>query len=179
MIPTLDLMLGTLERALAVAVLPAAGNAAAREEASLGILFTRWIRDVVDHVADAERASCDDCRAALADAVALAAEAGGGELASFREEARAFLDRPLARTAAAVRADARLAKSLLVRSLRAARADRSDVAPALRRLLADLGARELEREIAFGRITGIDPDGAEAAPLGEVLARWQARRSRP
>src|SRR5947208_12224661 len=66
MTPNLELMLETIERALAVAILPAAGNASAREEASLAILFTRWIRDVVDHVADAERASYRDCRATLA-----------------------------------------------------------------------------------------------------------------
>src|SRR5882757_7836764 len=94
MIPSLDLILGTIERALTVAILPAAGNASAKEEASLGILFTRWLRDVVDHVADAERASYVDCRSALADIGSLL---GAGPASSaVAREIRALLAEPSA-----------------------------------------------------------------------------------
>lgn len=178
MIPSLDLILGTLERALAIAILPAAGNASAKEEASLGIVFVRWLRDVADHAADAERASYEDCRGALADVVAIVAPGHPGPASSgVLRDARAFLDRPTAETAAAIRAEARLAKALLVRSLRAAREDRLDSAAAIRRRLADLAGRELEREIAFGRSTGIDPDGTRGAALAEVLGARQSRRT--
>src|SRR5262249_5936790 len=92
MIPSLDLILGTIERALTVAILPAAGNASAKEEASIGILFTGWLRDVVDHVADAERASYHDCRAALGDVAAIVPSR------TVAEEIRAFLAEPQAET---------------------------------------------------------------------------------
>ena len=176
MIPSLDLILGTIERALTVAILPAAANASAKEEASLGILFTRWLRDVVDHAGDAERASYRDCREALADVIALLGK-GGGAAASVVAESRAFLERPAPETAAAVRADGRTAKSLLSRALRAARADDSEAATAIRKRLGELAGRELEREIAFGRATGIDPDGAKGPPLAEVLKAQNERRS--
>jgi len=178
MIPSIDLMLGTLERALSVAILPAAGNAAAREEATLGILFARWLRDVADHAVDAERASYRDCRAALADVVALVSSGRRGPAVSaFSSEARDLLAKPAAEAAAAVRKEARMAKALLVRSLTAAREDCDDTAPAIRRLLADLAARELEREIAFGKVTGIDPDGAKGPSLAEVLATLKTQRT--
>jgi len=171
MIPSLDLILGTLERALTVAILPAAGNASAKEEASIGILFTRWLRDVVDHAADAERASYGDCRAALADvAEMLASKAVAGEI-------RSFLAEPSVETAAAIREATRRAKALLSRSLRAARADGGEGANAIRRRLADLAGRELEREIAFGRATGMDPDGAKSPPLAEVVTAWNRRQT--
>ena len=175
MIPSVDLMLGTLERALSVAILPAAGNAAAKEEATLGILFARWLRDVVDHAVDAERASNRDCRAALADVVSIASSGTGrAALFAFSSEARALLAKPVVEQAAPAREETRLAKALLVRSLRAARADGDECALAIRRRLADLAALELEREIAFGKATGIDPDGAKGRSLAEVLA---ARKS--
>ncbi len=176
MIPSLELILGTIERALTVAILPAAGNASAKEEASIGILFTRWLRDVVDHTADAERASYHECRSALADVAAMlpsgpASKAVAGEI-------RSFLAEPSAEAASNVREGARRAKALLSRSLRAAREDRGDAAKTIRRRLADLAGRELEREIAFGRATGIDPDGAKSPALAEVVADWK-RRQRP
>jgi hypothetical protein len=178
MIPSIDLMLATLERALSVAIMPAAGNAAARQEATLGILFARWLRDVADHAVDAERASYRDCRAALADVVALvSARRRGPALSAFSSEARELLAKPSAEAAAAVREKARVAKALLGRALRAAREDGDDAAPAIRRLLADLAARELEREIAFGKVTGIDPDGAKGPSLAEVLAAEKAQRT--
>jgi len=40
-----------------------------------------------------------------------------------------------------------------------------------------LAARELEREIAFGKVTGIDPDGAKGPSLAEVLAAENAQRT--
>jgi len=177
MVPSLDLILGTIERALTVAILPAAANAAAKEEAGLGILFTRWLRDVVDHAADAERASYRDCREALVDVVGMLSPKSGGTAAGVLEEARTFLGRPIAETAAAVRAESKVAKTLLARALRAARADGSDATATIRRRLADLAGRELEREIAFGRATGIDPDGAKGPPLAEVLKAQNERRS--
>ncbi len=170
MIPSIDLMLATIERALTVAILPAAGNASAKEEAGLGILFSRWLRDVVDLAADAERASARDCRDALADVVGIAAKGKKGVASSaVASEASAHLVRPLPDRAAEVRADARAAKTLLVRALKAARADGDDAAANIRRRLASLAERELAREIAFGKATGIDPDGAKGPSLAEVL----------
>jgi hypothetical protein len=178
MIPSIDLMLATLERALSVAILPAAGNAAAREEATLGILFARWLRDVADNAVDAERASYRDCRAALADIAALVSPGRlGPGISAFSSQARALLEKPAAEAAAAVREETRAAKALLVRSLRAAREDGDEAAPAIRRRLADLAARELEREIAFGKVTGIDPDGAKGPSLAEVLAAQKSQRT--
>lgn len=170
MIPSLDLMLGTIERALSVAILPAAGNASAKEEAQLGILFARWLRDVVDIAADAERASARDCRDALADVVAIAsAGARGAALSAVADEATGLLGTPVPDRAAEVRDDARAAKRLLARALKAAREDGDPGAAAIRRRLADLAARELEREIAFGKSTGIDPDGAKGPTLAAVI----------
>ncbi|MGH7821014.1 MAG: hypothetical protein ACREQ9_14720, partial [Candidatus Binatia bacterium] len=138
------------------------------------------LRDVVDHAVDAERASYHDCRGALADVVAsLEAVRAGPAAAIVEREARAFLAEPAADTASRIREHTRLAKALLVRSLRAAREDASDSAASTRRRLADLAGRELEREIAFGRATGIDPDGAKGPPLAEVLSARPARRSQP
>src|SRR5438067_2478234 len=121
MTPNLALMIETIERALAVAILPAAGNASAREEASLAILFTRWIRDVVDHVADAERASYHDCRATLT------AVCEGLLAAAPAEEALPVLGNAQAQsqpeTAAEIRNEVRKIKKLLgdlLGSLRAA-----------------------------------------------------------
>ncbi|MEA2624255.1 MAG: hypothetical protein QOD06_300 [Candidatus Binatota bacterium] len=177
MIPSIDLILGTLERALTVAILPAAGNAAAKEEASLGILFTRWLRDVVDHVADAERASYHDCRRALSDVVAIfSTGVRGPAVSALTSEARTLLARLEAETASQAREETRHAKELLVRSLRATREDGDHSAPVIRQRLADLAGRELEREIAFGRATGIDPDGAKGRPLAEVLNAQSALR---
>ena len=175
MIPSLDLILGTIERALTVAILPAAGNAAAKEEASLGIMFTRWLRDVADHVVDAERASYHDCRSALGDVAGMLAS--GAAQTAVAGEIRGFLGEPVAEAASRVREESRRAKALLSRSLRAAREDGSDSARLIRRRLADLAGQELEREIAFGRATGIDPDGAKSPALAEVLATWKRRQT--
>ncbi len=170
MIPSIDLLLSAIERALTVVILPAAGNASAKEEAALGLLFSRWLRDVVDLAADVERASARDCRDALAAVVAIAAKGRQGPASSaVASEAAARLVRPLPDRAAEVRADAREVKTLLVRSLRAARADGDDSAAAIRRRLTVLAVRELAREIAFGKATGIDPDGAKGPSLAEVL----------
>jgi hypothetical protein len=178
MIPSIDLMLGTIERALSVAILPAAGNASAKEEASLAILFTRWLRDVVDHVADAERESQEDCGRALRDIAAMLST--GRASTDARGEIAAHLVAPEVTTAAERRETCRRAKALLSRSLRAAREDGDDAAAnAIRRRLADLAVRELEREIAFGRGTGIDPDGAKSPPLADVVTRHAERRSEP
>jgi hypothetical protein len=177
MIPSIDLMLGTIERALSVTILPAAGNASAKEEASLAILFTRWLRDVVDHVADAERASHDDCRTALRDVAAMLST--GRASADARSDIAAHLAAPEAATAVERRETCRRAKALLARSLRAAREDADDAAAkTIRRRLADLAARELEREIAFGRATGIDPDGEKSPPLADLVTRHAQWRSK-
>jgi hypothetical protein len=168
MTPNLALMLETIERALAVAILPAAGNASAREEASLAILFVRWIRDVVDHVADAERASYRDCRATLA--------AVCGELlaAAPAEEALPVLRNAEAQsepvTAVEIRNQARTIKDLLGDLLVSLRnAGDEEAAKILRAALFDLGSREIERERAFGRATGLDPDAPSIPTLSELL----------
>ena len=165
MIPNLDLMLGTIERALEVAILPNATNASAREEASLALLFTRWIRDVVDDVGDAERASLRDCREAEgevtklldADPVGrrvLAATAGGdAPRASEREAARRI-------------------RVGLGRMLKALRADGADaLACELRARLYDLGVREIDRERSFGRATRLDPDWQSIRTLSELSGK--------
>src|SRR5213080_566623 len=146
MTPNLELMLETIERALAVAILPAAGNAAAREEASLAILFTRWIRGVVDHVADAERASYRDCRATLA------AVCEGLLAAAPAEEALPVLGNAQAQSEPETAA-----------SLRAA--GDGEAAKVLRAALFELGSREIDRERAFGRATGLDPDAPSIPTL--------------
>ena len=170
MTPNLELMLETIERALAVAILPAAGNASAREEASLAILFTRWIRDVVDHVADAERASYRDCRATLA------AVCEGLLAAAPAEEALPVLGNAQAQsepeTAAEIRNEVRKIKKLLgdlLASLRAA--GDGEAAKVLRAALFELGSREIDRERAFGRATGLDPDAPSIPTLSELLRR--------
>ena len=174
MIPPVDLLLSTLERALAVTILPNATNAAAKEEASLGILFVRWLRDVVDHAVDAEIASYEDCRAALAE-IADTAPGAGSALRAELAASRALLERPAA-TAAERREQTRGAKAHLCRCLRAARTDGdASLAHAIRLRLTTLAAREIEREIAFGRATGIDPDGAKAPALAELLEKGKPR----
>jgi fumarylacetoacetate (FAA) hydrolase family protein len=169
-IPSIDLILTTLERALTATILPAAGNASAKEEASIGILMTRWLRDVGDHVVDAERASHRDCRRALEDvALLLANGATGPQAATVREEAGKLLASRSPEAIAAVREEARLAKSLLARALRATRAEGDDAcALAIRARLAALAGREIERECSFGRATGIDPDAATVEPLSVI-----------
>jgi hypothetical protein len=170
MIPPVDLLLSTIERALTVAVLPAVANASAREEAALGALTTRWLRDVVDHVADAERASHRDCRAALEDVVAIAAGAAGPASAEVVRKAREALAGARSEAIAAAREETRTAKRLLAEALRAARTDgEGGIATAIRARLATLAAREIERERAFTRATGLDPDTATIRPLAEVV----------
>ncbi|MEA2624257.1 MAG: hypothetical protein QOD06_302 [Candidatus Binatota bacterium] len=168
MTPSLDLMLETIERALAVVILPAAGNASAREEASLAILFTRWIRDVIDHAADAERASYRDCRAtlgALSEELLAAGRAEGALIAARRVQAQSEPE-----TAAGIRDDVREMKKLfgdLLASLRDA--GDGEAAKTLRAALFDLGSREVQREQAFGRATGLDPDAPSIPTLSELL----------
>ena len=89
---------------------------------------------------------------------------------AFSAEAGEWLAAPPAEEAVQIRKQTGVAKALLVRSLRAAREDGDECAAEIRRRLADLAARELEREIAFGKATGIDPDGAKGRSLAEVLA---------
>jgi hypothetical protein len=172
MYASIDLLLSTLERALAVAVLPGVANATAKDEAALGVLFSRWLRDVVDHAADAELASYDDGRAALADVAATIATARAGlACASELSAARALLERPPARSIAAIREESRLLKAHLCRALRAARQDQDSVlAQAIRRRLVELAAREIARDIAFGRAAGMDPDAARSPSLSTVLS---------
>ncbi len=170
MTPDLELMLETIERALAVAILPAAGNASAREEASLAILFTRWIRDVVDSVSDAERASYRDCRVTLAEVFAelFAAAPAEGALIALRD-AQAQSE---PETASEIRAEVRKIKKLLGDLLASLReAGDGEAAKILREALFDLGSREIDRERAFGRATGLDPDTPSIPTLSELLRR--------
>ena len=157
--PKLDLILATIERALEVSILPNATNPSAREEASLALLFTRWIRDVVDDVAAAEKASAEDCRAAWADVRALCdADPAGRRLVEK--------DSPGGATA---REEAQAIKAALGRILQALRvAGASPLAQAVRLRLYDLGVREIERERAFGRATRLDPEWSSIPTLAEL-----------
>jgi hypothetical protein len=168
--PDLDLMLGTIERALATSILPSAANAAAKEEASLAILFTRWIRAVLDHVPAAERSSYRECRAALEDVLARLEDrsAGGSALEALRESAVSPLDADAA-SPAELRRAAREIKALLGRVLRALRAEgRAALANEVRSRLYDLGLREIERERAFGRVSTMDPDWPSIPSLADL-----------
>ncbi len=170
MIPSIDLMLGTLERALSVAVVPATHNPAATEEAALGVLFTRWLRDVADQAIDAERASYRECREALADILSiLSPSAPGSALYALSRRIEALLARPTPERAAEVRSQTREVKALLGQALLVARRERVEALIAIRRRLWALAGRELDRAIAFGKVTGIDPDGANGPSLAEVL----------
>jgi hypothetical protein len=177
MTPNLDLLLGTIERALEAAILPNVSNPSAREEASLALLFVRWIRDVVDDVGDAERASSRDCREALAAVTArLAADPSSRRtLEALREAHVEPLDR--AAPGVLVREEARRIKSLLGLVLRTLRAEgREALARDVRLRLYDLGVREIERERAYGRASAMDPDWPSIPPLadlgtGETLER--------
>jgi hypothetical protein len=163
-------MLATIERALATSILPRAADAAAKEETSLAILFTRWIRDVLDHAPDAERASYRDCRDALDDVtVRLGRRPGNGAaLEWLRESPIPPLDADRA-SPAELRQATRDIKGLLGRVLRALRAE-GDAALAneVRARLYDLGLREIERERAFGRASTMDPDWTSIPPLAEL-----------
>jgi hypothetical protein len=177
--PNLELMLSTLERALTTSILPSAANAAAKEEASLAILFTRWIRAVLDDVPTAERSSYRDCRIALDDVIARleSRAAGASALAGLRESRTSPLD-PDAASPAEFRQTAREIKALLGRALRALRAEgQAALANEVRARLYELGVREIERERAYGRASTMDPDGAPIPSLAE-LARGdnQSRR---
>ncbi|MBI2963106.1 MAG: hypothetical protein HYY35_05075 [Deltaproteobacteria bacterium] len=172
MTPSIDLLLDTLERALAVAILPSVGDASAKEEAALGVVVVRWLRGVVDDASAAERASQRDCRAALEEVARLlaAAAARGPAAAALLEEARAALAQPTPAGVGAVREAARQAKRLLCGALRAARSDGDGTgAVAIRARLAALAAREIARELAFGRPSGMDPDAAAVPALAAVL----------
>jgi len=173
MTPSLDLMLETIERALATSILPNAANAAAKEEASLAILFTRWIREVLDDVPAAERASYRDCRAAL-DAVTarLEARATSGAALDLIRESRAGLFAPDAVPPAEIRQATRRIKALLGRLLHTIRAEGdARLANEVRVRLYDLGLRELERERAFGRGSAMDPDWRSISSLADLSAR--------
>ncbi len=170
MTPNLDLMLGTIERALATSILPSAADAAAKEEASLAILFTRWVREVLDHVPAAERSSYRECRAALDDAIARleSRSASGSALDLVRESRISPLDADAA-LPAELRQATRKIKALLGRVLRTLRAE-GDAALAndVRAQLFDLGLREIERERAFGRASTIDPDWPSIPSLADL-----------
>jgi len=180
MIPSIDLLLTTLERALSVTILPTAANASAREEASLGILVARWLRDVIDDVANAERASERDCRAALADVGAiLAAGLRRPASVSVLGEIREALARSSPERIAAAREETRALKRLLGEALGAARADGDDsTAAAIRGRLTALAGREIARERSFGRSTGMDPDAATVPTLA-ALSKTETPRDRP
>jgi hypothetical protein len=173
MIGSIDLVLATLERALAVTVVPATADADARQEAALGALFARWLRDVVDHAADAERASCRDARRALAEVAALASQQAlpAGARAALAA-VRVLADEHEPESLAEVRDRSGAAKTALARALRAARDDGdADLAARVRAILMRFADREIERELAFARATGMDPDAATVPPLAEVLRR--------
>lgn len=175
MIPSLDLMLATIGRALEVAVLPRSTDASAREEAGLALLFARWMRDVFDDVATAERASARDCRAALGDVRALLEKdpAGAGALAEIGAAPALALDE--ASPQALVREETTRVKALLGKTLRRLRAEGAEaLARTVRLRLYDLGVREIERERAFGRATQLDPDWQTLPTLAELL-RGEAR----
>lgn len=167
--PKLDLMLGTIERALEVAILPNATNPSAREEASLALLFTRWIRDVVDDVGDAERASAEDCRAALAGVRSMLEADPAGRRALESCGLRSLADPKESTTVALLRQETHAIKAFLGRLLQQLRADGAGpLAGAVRLRLYDLGAREIERERAFGRATRLDPEWSSIPRLAEL-----------
>jgi len=170
MTPSLDLMLETVERALATSILPNATNAAAKEEASLAILFTRWIREVLDDVPAAERASYRECRAAIDDITArLEAHATAGAALDLIREMRTGPFEPDAASPAEIRQATRRIKAILGKILRTIRAE-GDVrlANEVRARLYDLGLRELERERAFGRGSAMDPDWRSIPSLADL-----------
>ena len=179
MTPDLDLMLATVERALAAAILPGASNASAKEEASLAILFTRWMREVLDHLPAAERASHRDCRAALGEIAArVEAEASSAAARELAREAGREAASGDAAAPAALRAETRRAKALLGRVLRELRSSGDGaLANQVRARLFDLGVAEIERERAFGRPTGLDPDWRSLPSLAD-LVRDQERNTR-
>lgn len=180
MTPSIDLVLATLERALSVTILPTATNASAKEEASLGVLFMRWLRDVVDHAADAERASETACRRAAADVAGIfrGSPSLGGASAGVASEVEAALAKPRPETIAGVREEGRRWKALLGRSLRAAREDGDEqTSHAIRLRLFDLAGGEIERERAFGRSTGMDPDAASLPALADLVRPQSGERS--
>jgi hypothetical protein len=168
--PDLALMLETIERALAISILPGAVDAAAREEASLAILFTRWLRDVVDHVPAAERSSYRECRAALDDATARleSSPASGSALDLVRRSRTSPLDADAA-LPAELRDATRRIKALLGQVLQRLRAEgNAALANEVRVQLYDLGLREIERERAFGRASTIDPDWPSIPSLADL-----------
>ena len=61
----------------------------------------------------------------------------------------------------------------LLASLRAA--GDGEAAKILREALFDLGSREIDRERAFGRATGLDPDAPSIPTLSELLRRSASR----
>jgi len=173
MTPSLDLMLETIERAVATSILPNATNPAAKEEASLAILFTRWIRVVLDDLPDAERASYRDSRAALDDVTArLEARATSGAALDLLRESRTGRLEPDAAPPAEIREATRAIKALLGRLLHAIRAEGDPrLANQVRAQLYYLGLRELERERAFGRGSAMDPDWRSMPSLADLSAR--------
>jgi hypothetical protein len=178
MTPNLELMLATLERALATSILPGTADAAAKEEASLAILFTRWIREVLDHMPGAERASYRDCRAALDDVTARIERhvSSGAALGCLREWRIPRLD-PDEASPAELRQATREIRMLLGRLLRALRADgHGAFATEVRARLYDLGVHEIERERAFGRASTMDADSTSIPSLADLARGDQTRR---
>jgi len=170
--PNLDLMLGTIERALATSILPSAANAAAKEEASLAILFTRWVREVLDHVPAAERSSYRECRAALDDTTARLEDhpASGSALELVRDSRVSPLDADAALPGELRQATRRI-RALLGRVLHTLRAEgNAALANDVRAQLYDLGLREIERERAFGRASTMDPDWTSIPSLADLAA---------
>jgi hypothetical protein len=167
--PNLDLMLGTIERALVTSILPSAANAAAKEEASLAILFTRWVREVIDHAPAAECSSYRECRVALDDAIArLEGRPASGSALDLVRGSRISLDADEASPAELRRATRRI-KALLGQVLRTLRAEGyASLANDVRAQMYDLGLREIERERAFGRASTIDPDWPSIPSLADL-----------
>jgi hypothetical protein len=179
MTPSLDLMLETIERALATSIRPNAADAAAKEEASLAILFTRWIREVLDYVPAAERASYRECRAALDDVTArIEARAASGARLDLLHDSRTTLLDPEAAPPAELRQATRTIKTLLGRLLHTLRAEGdASLAGEVRARLYDLGLRKIERERAVGRASAMDPDWSSIPSLAELsLGETHPRR---
>lgn len=169
MTPDVDLMLATLERALAVSVVPGATTASAREEAALALLFSRWVREVLDPLPAIERASLRDCAETLADVAAVLERSAHPAAAITREAAAEVIGADA--SASERRAEIRRRRSALGLVLREVR-DSGDAALAddVRLRLFDLGWREIERERAFGKPAGVDPE-SPSLPRLEDLAR--------
>jgi hypothetical protein len=177
-IPNLDLMLATIERALAVSILPSAANGSAKEEASLAILFARWIREVLDYVPAAERASYQGCRAAVDDvATRLEADPANHTALDLVRDSRISLLDEDAASPAQRRLETRKIKALLGRVLHTLRAEgKASLANDVRFRIYDLAVHEIERERAFGRASRMDPDWPSIPSLADLALGDHPRR---